>query len=255
MKNFYKVVLILGVLSLFIVPHFYTDNDKKVTVESLFKNLSEDDSIEAVLNIDFRGRFKMDKTTTLPVKYKETAKLGYDKGEGAYIDGNRIIDMFGYTQSSPIKEYCDYSNDAVTNYIYSSDNKSWQKSIIESDCVEPDLKFNYNGFKINKDIDVINDIEVYRVSGKLKGSDLKYLPDELSVLDLDDVIVDANFYFMKNTNDLYRVSLDFSKTDFTSLLSDMSKNSGIDSTISFDVCKIDIDIKSINSYSFEVPEE
>lgn len=293
-KLFKKSLVCLALSGVLVASMTGCGKKEEVTVDSLFTKAQETSktakSIDMTIGLDVDGDLAFGKDTSMNIKLKADINSKAEVKKGAYVDGTVNMDMFGMSQEVPVKGYTDFSGDTVISYVYDKDTDSWEKSEDDSandmltslgDMKDLDFSSVYKSLTLAKEIGTYNDVQVYHVSGDIKGTDLSSIisklddsvKEKLKDVDLSSIVVGTDFYFSTKDSSMVGVSFDLSKTDFSKLTSELYKvedditNTDETSTTeepattpesngtSFKTCKVEIKVNSFDKYTFKVPDE
>lgn len=293
-KLFKKSLVCLALSGVLVTSMTGCGKKEEVTVDSLFTKAQETSktakSIDMTIGLDVDGDLSFGGETSMNIKLKADINSKAEVKKGAYVDGTVNMDMFGMSQEVPVKGYTDFSGNTVIDYVYDKDTDSWEKSEDDSandmlasldDMKDLDFSSIYKSLTLAKETGTYNSVQVYHVSGDIKGTDLSSIisklddsvKEKLKDVDLSSIVVGTDFYFSTKDSSMVGVSFDLSKTDFNKLTSELYKveaditNTDEQSTTeeptassesggtSFKTCKVEIKINSFDKYTFKVPDE
>lgn len=252
---------------------------KQVTVESLFEESKaayskEINSMEMGMSMVLKAALG-DEETSMSIGLDIDMDMQMEMKKGMHMAGDMEIELLGFTQKEELDSYIVYNEDESTTYTYDAELDAWEKEIeakeenSEEDfnLAECDFSKIYEDLTLAKELVKDGDKEFYQVSGTIKFDELV---DALEIEDTDmledsDVDLEAlegleakvDFFFAKENSLLSKIVLDMSGADLGSMMSenDFGGMMGEDATATLEEFVISLEIKGIDNYTFELPEE
>lgn len=278
-----RVIAMLTVLAMSMTMLVGCGATTESVTEKMSKVMAEATSTDANMKMDFSmkmtGTDESNVESSMEMAFGmnvdlQTVKESDTKSTGK-VDGTVDIDLLGFQTSVPVTVYSQLDGDNVVTYSYDSDEKYWAKT---SDDATDDMLSTINdmdfisitdNLELSKDKVKINDVDCYELKGSISGDEFNKIANSLTgVLDssetgesLEDVDMsglkaDVTIYANSKTYEPVQITMDFSGSDFTSMLGDTEELLGTEVKIDIEKFEITITYNGLNSVDgIEIPED